>query len=122
MNFKLAIVCLLASTALTSCLDCLDCQSTTGINLSIEYYSSNNGLMTLDSTNTFSYSGPGYVNGSLPNQISTDMSSYLSPVTVKETCGEELKSVNNTTVNFKTTVGDSSALFKYDWSESWDCK
>jgi hypothetical protein len=122
MNFKIVFTCLLATTLLTSCLDCMDCQSTTDINLSVEYYSSNNGLITLDSTNSFSYSGPGYVNGSLSNEISLDMSSFLSPVSVRETCGEELKTINNSTVNFETTVGDSSALFKYNWSESWDCK
>lgn len=123
MNFKLAILCLLVSTALSSCLDCMDCQSTTDINLSIEYYSTSNDSIILDSISSFTYSGPGYVNGTLPDDISSgNLDAYLSPVTVKETCGEELKSINNSTVSFETTVGDSSALFKYSWSESWDCK
>ena len=50
------------------------------------------------------------------------MSTYLSPVTVRESCGDELKRINNSTVSFQTTIGDSSALFKYNWSESWECK
>jgi hypothetical protein len=121
MNFKLAFACLLATSVLTSCLDCMDCQSTTDINLSIEYYSSSDGIMSLDSTNSYSYSGPGYVSTDLPDMISTDMSAYLSPVSVREACGDYLKDINNSTVNFETTVGDSSALFKYNWSESWKC-
>lgn len=81
--------------------------------------------MSLDSTANFSYSGPGYVNTALPTNItsSTDISPYLSPMTVRETCGEDLKAINNKTVSFETTIGDSiSGIYKYNWSESWDCK
>ena len=81
--------------------------------------------MSLDSTTNFSYSGPGYVSTALPNNItsSTDISSYLSPITVREACGEDLKDINNSTVSFETIIGDSiSGIYKYNWSESWDCK
>ncbi len=125
MNIKILITGLLSTILLTSCLDCLDCQSSTDISLSVEYYSSNNGSMSLDSTNNFSYSGPGYVNTALPANItsSTDISPYLSPITVREACGEDLKAINNSTVSFETTIGDSiSGIYKYNWSESWDCK
>jgi hypothetical protein len=54
--------------------------------------------------------------------MTSDFSSYLSPVSVRETCGDELKDINNSTVSFETVTGDSSALFKYSWSESWICK
>ena len=124
MNFKITLASILTVLLLSSCLDCMDCQSTTDINLSIEYYSMDSGTMNLDSTNNFSFSGPGYIDGNfnLPNSITDDMSTYLSPVTVRESCGDELKRINNSTVSFQTTIGDSSALFKYNWSESWECK
>ena len=121
MNIKIIFTGLLSTLLLTSCLDCMDCQSTTDINLSVEYYSSNNGTMSLDSTNNFTFSGPGYVNGTLPNNA-TDLGAYLSPVTVREACGDDLKDINNTTVSFETSVGDSiTGLHKYNWSESWEC-
>ena len=118
MNFKIIAFSILSAAVLSSCSDCLDCQSTTDISLTVEYYS--NG--TLDSTSSNSYSGEGYVNNTLPNSITSDFSSYLSPVSVRETCGDELKDINNSTVSFETVTGDSSALFKYSWSESWICK
>jgi len=118
MNFKIIAFSILSAAVLSSCSDCLDCQSTTDISLTVEYYS--NG--TLDSTSSNSYSGEGYVISTLPNSITSDFSSYLSPVSVRETCGDELKDINNSTVSFETVTGDSSALFKYSWSESWICK
>ena len=121
MNIKIIFTGLLSTLLLTSCLDCMDCQGTTDINLSVEYYSSNNGTVSLDSTNNFNFSGPGYVNGTLPNNA-TDLGSYLSPVSVREACGDDLKDINNTTVSFETSVGDSiTGLYKYNWSESWEC-
>lgn len=123
MNIKIILTGLLSTFLLTSCLDCMDCQATSDINLSVEYYSSNNDTISLDSIVSSSFSGPGYVNATLPNVITADISSYLSPVTVREACGDDLKDINNSTVNFETTVGDSiTGLFKYNWSESWDCK
>ena len=124
MNIKILFTGLLSTILLTSCLECMDCQSNTDINLSIEYYSSNNDTISLDSITSFSYSGPGYVNTTLPTGIvaSSDISAYLSPVTVRETCGDDLKDINNSSVSFETTVGDSiSGLYKYNWSENWDC-
>lgn len=118
MNFKILVFSVLSAVILSSCSDCLDCQSTTDLNLTVEYYS--NG--TLDSVSTVSYSGEGYINASLPNTITNDFESYLSPVSIRETCGQELKDINNTTVSFESVSGDSSALFKYSWSESWVCK
>ena len=120
MNFKIITFSILSAIVLSSCSDCLDCQSTTDISLTVEYYS--NG--TLDSTSSNSYSGEGYFvdETSLPTSITSDFSSYLSPVSVRETCGDELKNINNSTVSFETVTGDSSALFKYSWSESWVCK
>tara|TARA_B100000963_G_scaffold173942_1_gene151304 strand:- start:347 stop:667 length:321 start_codon:yes stop_codon:yes gene_type:complete len=106
-------------------MDCMDCKSTTDINLSVEYYSNNNGTMGLDSTTNFSYSGPGLINTTLPLNItsSNDLIPYLSPVNIREYCGDELKNVNNSTVNLQSTIGDSiSGIYKYNWSENWDCK
>ena len=51
MNFKITLASILTVLLLSSCLDCMDCQSTTDINLSIEYYSMDSGTMNLDSTN-----------------------------------------------------------------------
>ena len=56
MNIKIIFAGLL-TILLTSCLDCLDCQSSTDISLSVEYYSSNNGSMSLDSTITLVIAG-----------------------------------------------------------------
>ena len=125
MKTRIILLTLLSSIVLTSCMDCMDCKSITDINLSIEYYSNNNGTMSLDSTTNLSYSGPGFVNTTLPLNItsSNDLSPYLSPVNVREFCGDELKNVNNSTVNLQTTIGDSiSGIYKYNWSENWDCK
>ena len=118
MNFKIIAFSILSTVVLSSCSDCLDCQSTTDLSLTVEYYS--NG--TLDSTSSNSYSGEGYINSTLPTSMTSDFSSYLSPVSVRETCWDELKDINNSTVSFETVTGDSSALFKYSWSESWICK
>ncbi|MDA7794257.1 hypothetical protein N9Y90_00135 [Flavobacteriales bacterium] len=120
MNFKIIAFSLLSAVVLSSCSDCLDCQSSTDLNLTVEYYSAG----TLDSVSTVSYSGEGYVNTTLPNSIllSDDFSSYLSPVSIRETCGQELKDINNSSISFETVTGDSSALFKYSWTESWECK
>ena len=42
---------------------------------------------------------------------------------LREICGDELKNVNNSTVSLQTTIGDSiSGIYKYNWSENWDCK
>ena len=115
MNIKILFTGLLSTILLTSCLDCLDCQSTTDINLSVEYYSSNNGSMSLDSTNNFSFSGQGYINTALTANIisSSDLSPYLSPITVREACGQDLKDINNSNVSFETTIGDSiSGIYK----------
>lgn len=120
MNFKIIAFSILSAVVLSSCSDCLDCQSTTDINLTVEYYNTSG---TLDSVSTASYSGEGYIiSNSLPNTLTSDFSSYLSPVSIRETCGQELKDINNTTISFESVSGDSSALFKYSWSESWVCK
>ena len=51
------------------------------------------------------------------------MAPYISPINVKESCGDELKDINNSTLNFETALGDSiTGLHKYNWSETWDCK
>ena len=50
MKIKIILLLVYLTILLTSCMDCMDCQSTTDINLSVEYYSSNNGLMSLDTT------------------------------------------------------------------------
>ena len=125
MNIKILFSGLLSTILLTSCMDCMDCQSTTDISLSVEYYSSNNNSMSLDSTNNFSFSGPGYIIASLPTNVSSssDLSLYFSPITVREACGQDLKDINNSNVSFETMIGDSiSGIYKYNWTESWDCK
>ena len=118
MNIKIILTGLLASVALSSCLDCMDCQITTDVNLSVEYYSNSNDSLILDSISSIAYSGPGYV------MLSDDnMSTYLSPTSDTEACGDDLKDINNSTLTFETTVGDStSGLYKYNWTESWECK
>tara|TARA_Y100000991_G_scaffold6437_1_gene5035 strand:+ start:5186 stop:5509 length:324 start_codon:yes stop_codon:yes gene_type:complete len=107
-------------------MDCMDCQVTTDINLSVEYYSLNSsGDMSLDSATNFTYNVQGYINATLPDNVnaSTDMAPYISPINVKESCGDELKDINNSTLNFETALGDSiTGLHKYNWSETWDCK
>jgi len=119
MNFKIIAFAVFSAVVFSSCSDCLDCQSTTELNLTVEYYSS---AGTLDSTTTVSYAADGYINSTLPVTLTDDFSSYFSPVSIKETCGQELKDINNSSVTFQTETGDSSALFKYSWTESWVCK
>ena len=125
MNIKIIFAGLL-TIMLSSCMDCMDCQVSTDINLSVEYYSFNtNGDMNLDSTTNFSYNEQGYINATLPNNVNsnTEMTAYISPINIKETCGDELKDINNSTLNFETILGDSiTGLHKYNWSEIWDCK
>ena len=51
------------------------------------------------------------------------MTAYISPINIKEACGDELKDINNSTLNFETILGDSiTGLHKYSWSEIWNCK
>ena len=125
MNIKIIFAGLL-TIMLTSCMDCMDCQVTTDINLSVEYYSLDSiGNMGLDSTTNFTYNVQGYINATLPDNVnaSTDMTPYISPINVKESCVDELKDINNSTLNFETVLGDSiTGLHKYNWSETWDCK
>ena len=125
MNIKIIFTGLLA-IMFSSCMDCMDCQVTTDINLSVEYYSLNSsGDMSIDSTTNFTYNVQGYINATLPDNVnaSTDMTPYISPINVKESCGDELKDINNSTLNFETVLGDSiTGLHKYNWSETWDCK
>lgn len=125
MNIKI-IFALLLTIMLTSCMDCMDCQVSTDINLSVEHYSINtSGSMNLDSTTNFSYNVQGYINATLPNNVdaNTNMTAYVSPINIKEACGDELKDINNSTLNFETILGDSiTGLHKYSWSEIWDCK
>lgn len=118
MNIKIILTGLLASVVLSSCLDCMDCQITSDVNVSVEYYSISNDSIILDSTSSFAYSGPGYI------MISeNDTNTYLSPVSVMEACGQDLKDINNSTLTYETTTGDSiTGLYKYNWSESWECK
>ena len=125
MNIKIIFAGLL-TIMLTSCMDCMDCQVATDINLSVEHYSINpSGGMNLDSTTNFSYNVQGYIKESLPIYVdaSTDMTPYISPINIKESCGAELKEIKNSTLSYETVLGDSiSGLHKYNWSETWDCK
>ena len=117
-NFKNIALSIFIALVMISCNDCLDCQSNTDINLTVEFYTGN----VLDSTQSYTASGPGYINGTLPNLMVTDMSDFLRPVSVREACGDDLKDINNSSVTFESVVGDSSALFKYQWTENWECK
>ena len=132
MNIKIIFAVLLTIT-FYSCKDCMDCQVTTDINLSVEYYSldsissidTTTYFMSLDSITNFTYNVQGYIKDSLPIYVdaSTDMTPYISPINIKESCGAELKEIKNSTLSYETVLGDStSGLHKYNWSETWDCK
>ena len=121
MNFKHLAFFVFITIGLSSCMDCMDCQTSTDINLSIEYWS-NDSVYVLDSSSVYTYSGPGYIVDDLPNALYSDLALYLSPVSVSEKCGDELKDIKNSSFNYDFVVGDSSSLFKYSWTENWDCK
>ena len=115
-------LCIFSIVLLSSCLDCLDCQVSTDMNLNIEYYSyvDSTSSYTLDSARNYSHQGLGSLVITDPT-ILTDFSQYLSPISVTEVCGSDLKDLNNSTVTFDQVSGDSSALFKFSWTESWEC-
>ncbi len=114
----------MSAVLLSSCLDCKDCQVTTDMNLTVEYYSPSDSTSTynLDSTKSYSHQGPGALANTNPS-ILTDLDQYLSPIAIFEFCGDDLKDLNNSSTSFDQVSGDSAvALFKYSWTESWECK
>lgn len=123
MNLKLITLCAFIVVSLSSCLECLDCQVTTDMNLNIEYYTyvDSTSSYNLDSTSSYSHQGLGALVVTDPSVL-TDFDQYLSPVSIAELCGDDLKDVKNSTITYDQVSGDSTALFKYSWTESWDCR
>lgn len=124
MNLKLISLSFLSVVLLSSCLDCKDCQVATDMNLNVEYYTfdSSTSTYTLDSTRNYSHQGLGALANTNPT-ILTDLDQYLSPISITEVCGDDLKDLNNSSTSFDQVSGDSAvALFKYSWTENWECK
>jgi|TARA_B110000459_G_scaffold174912_1_gene197958 hypothetical protein len=126
MKNLIAITLILSALTFTSCQDCKDCQSTSTLNLSIEYFElDTNGVYQVSTTDTFTYSGTGSIsNSSLPSDTSgINLANAISPILTQELCGEELKEYNNSAVTFEQINGDTLlGLFKYTWTENWDCQ
>ena len=129
MNLKLILLCAIVAVSLSSCLECLDCQVSTDMNLKVEFhtYVDSTSSYNLDSTKSYSYQGLGELLVTEPiipvdtNSV-IDFGQYLSPISIGEFCGEDLKDVKNTSISYDQVSGDSTALFKYTWTENWDCK
>lgn len=125
MKNIIAITLIISALSLTSCQDCKDCQSTSTLNLNIEYFTLENGTYNLSSTDSYSYTATGSIT---PSFLGTDTSNInlensTSPVITQEFCGEELKNYNNETLTYEQTLGDTLlGLFKYTWTENWDCQ
>jgi hypothetical protein len=128
MKNLITISIILSTIILTSCQDCKDCQSSTAVNLNIEYFtldSLNNYNIT--STKSYSYTGNGTVGST--SALASDtineimLSNYFSPILTQEFCGQTLKDNNNNSTEYEFTTGDTiTGLFKYTWTETWDCQ
>ena len=126
MKNLIAITLILCAISFTSCQDCKDCRSTSTLNLSIEYFTlDSNGTYIVSSTSSYSYSGPGPISSSsLPSDTNNlNLANASTLVLTQELCGEELKEFNNSTLSFDQIIGDTvNGLYKYTWSEDWDCQ
>lgn len=130
MNLKLISSCAIVVVLLSSCLECLDCQVTTDMNLTVEYhtYVDSTSSYNLDSTTNYTLQGLGQLlvtDPAVPIDTNSviDFERYLSPISIGEFCGEDLKDVKNTSISYDQVSGDSiNGLFKYTWTESWDCR
>lgn len=126
MKNLIAITLILSAITFTSCQDCKDCQSTSTLNLSIEYFAlDSTGVYQVSETDTYTYTGTGSISTStLPTDTSTiNLASAISPILTRELCGEELKEYNNNAITFEQIIGDTiEGLFKYSWTENWDCQ
>jgi hypothetical protein len=129
MKNLIAITFIISVIGLTSCQECRDCQSTSTVNLNIEYFElDTNGVYQVTSTNSFTFNGTGSIEASLlPNDTLLDVDSMLSistsPVLTQELCGQTLKDYNNSAINFEQISGDTiGGLFKFSWTENWECQ
>jgi hypothetical protein len=126
MKNLIAITLILSAITFTSCQDCKDCQSTSTLNLSIEYFAlDSTGVYQVSETATHTYTGVGSIsNSTLPTDTNAiNLASAISPILTQELCGEELKEFNNNTITFEQIIGDTlTGLFKYSWTENWDCQ
>jgi len=131
MKSNIYIALIAIAIVFTSCQDCKDCQGTTSMNMVAEYYSLNSdNNYELDSTLTFNLDTNTVLKdaaNSINNISLVGDTLYLdnvfSPVSIYEFCGDDLSDVDNATLNLNQTTGDSaSAILKYSWSETWECK
>lgn len=126
MKNLIAITLILSAITFTSCQDCKDCQSTSTLNLSIEYFTMDStGVYQVSETDIYTYTGTGSISTStLPTDTSAiNLASAISPILTQELCGEELKEYNNNAITFEQITGDTlTGLFKYSWTENWDCQ
>lgn len=126
MKNLIAITLILCAITFTSCQDCKDCQSTSTLNLNIEYFQlDSTGLYQISAIDTYTNTGTGSISTSaLPTDTSAiNLANAISPVLTQEFCGEELKEYNNSAVTFEQITGDTlTGLFKYTWTEDWICQ
>lgn len=124
MKTKFIISALLATFIFTSCQDCKDCQSTANITLTKEFFTTNsNGHYVLDSTKTHTYTAIGRF--ATPTDKEDSLALYITPVSIMELCGSDLKDADGKSLSFDYTVGpydSATSIYKYNWTESWDCK
>ncbi|MGC6429224.1 MAG: hypothetical protein ACON4Y_03410 [Flavobacteriales bacterium] len=129
MKNLITITTLLVALTFTSCQNCKDCQSTTTVNLNIEYFTldATTNQYVITSTQSYSYSGQGTIGST--DSFSSDtlnpivLADSFSPILTQELCDQELKDSDNSSVNYEFMTGDTiNGLFKYTWTENWDCQ
>lgn len=126
MKNLIVITLILSAFTFTSCQDCKDCQSASTINLNIEYFTlDDNGIFQISNVDSYTFSGIGSVTSDLllADSSNIEFSNAISPVLTQEFCGQDLKDYNNTTFSYEQISGDTiEGLFKYTWTEEWDCQ
>ena len=126
MKNLIAITLIFSAFILTSCLDCRDCQSTSNLNLNIEYFVlDTNGVFQVNNIDTYTYTEIGTVTSDLllADSSNIELANAISPILTQEFCGQDLKDYNNSTFSYEQIIGDTiGGLFKYTWTEEWICQ
>lgn len=122
MKTKLILPLLLVAFLFTACKDCKDCESTADITLTKEFYVMNSdGDYVLDSTKVHNYTAIGRF--ATPDTQDDSLSLYITPISIMELCGGELSDADGKAIAFESTLGaESTGIYRYSWTETWDCK
>lgn len=122
MKIKYIILASLIVFAFSACQECKDCQSSSDITLTKEFYAiDTTGSYSLDSTSVRTYTSVGKF--AEPENPSDSLPLFISPISIFEFCGSELDDVDGNSIVYEVILGDTIVgLYKYSWTEAWDCK